>query len=857
MGPPVRAVVARYLSMDNASTYSPIIPPSRLFVSSSEMTKTSSQNEWPVHAAPLRKPLYVAAPPLREDGRPIIQRVMIANRGEIACRIIQTCRKLNISSIAIFVDEYSLPSLLSPMLLGLNVTKTNCMFRDSSSLHIRHADESINIGSINHSKHNPFLDIDLLIRTALSVQADAIHPGYGYLSENAEFAQAVRQAGMIFIGPGHQAMSTLGDKRAAKDYLRKHAPDVPLIPGYAGSSQDAKELGKVAAEIGFPVMLKASAGGGGKGMRIIRKPDELQAELERAQSEAQRSFGSADCILEKYVESSKHVEIQIVGDSHGEVISFFERDCSVQRRHQKVIEETPCSFLNPETRQMMSAAALRIARLIGYENAGTVEFVLDIATGKFYFLEVNARLQVEHPITEEVTGVDLVSLQLFVAAGGSLRSLPVLQNITQYGHAIECRLCAEDPRRNFFPENGKIHLWLPAPGPLGPSRDVRYEAAINTGASVSIYFDSMIAKIVVWAPTRALAIEKMVKVLAHTVCVGVKTNQLLLQHSLLHRAFRNPAYTTSFLPGNLDELLREPLCLSNPELRHSFSIIPATVLRNLATSAPSQSRPFQHIRRQFRNQRYDLVNLQYDIITLLDWPYNVPQDSDTARPLICVWKPQSLASQSLSEAYLLAMPDSEDFKGSIESVTGSMSACYNQISQAFRERQMILSGTRYTVSVDSWQPVEANTTGPESCIRTTLEISINGSKILAHVVVNCAKEEALAGCLNREQSVFCHLPVIGTYLEFRRDTALTFIESKRAREKPENGETKTVTAPMPCKVLSVLKKNGDEVKSGDSVMVIESMKMEVTITVSADGKFQTSWKQGDAVGEGKILCNVI
>ena len=658
---------------------------------------------------------------------------------------------------------------------------------------------------------------------------------------------------MIFIGPSDTAMSTLGNKRAAKEYLSKHASDVPLIPGYVGSSQDAAELSRIAAEIGFPVMLKASAGGGGKGMRIIREAGQLQAELERAQSEAQRSFGSVDCILEMYVESSKHVEIQILGDSDGEVVSFFERDCSVQRRHQKVIEETPCTFLTEKTRQEMSATAVRIAKLIGYENAGTVEFVVDAVTGKFYFLEVNARLQVEHPITEEVTGVDLVSLQLYVAAGGSLRALPALQGLTQHGHAIECRLCAEDPRKNFFPEHGKIHLWLPASGVLGPGRDVRYEAAVQSGSSVSIYFDSMIAKIVIWAPTRALAIEKMVKVLAHTVCAGIQTNQLLMQRCLLHKAFHDPAYTTSFLGLHLDELLNEPVGPIS-EIRKSLPIVPAVALHHLAGLPTSQKRPFQNVRRRFRNQHHDPVNLQYDVVTMVDWPYNLPE-TDPTTPLMCVWTPENAGPSTTQEAHLLALPESDTFNDA-EKPAGT-SARYQQISKLLRDGRANLSGTRYSVSIESWKPAEGDPALKESWLSSTLEIGINGTKLLAYVSVATNRPEALAGCLNRTQTVFCHVPAIGASVEFKRDTSLSFVESTRAAASGGNNqEQRTVTAPMPCKVLSTLKKNGEQVKSGDIVMVIESMKMEVTISASVDGQFETNWKEGDAVEEGKTLCTV-
>ncbi|KAJ5290568.1 uncharacterized protein N7443_010821 [Penicillium atrosanguineum] len=787
------------------------------------------------NVSPRREPLFVAEPPLGSDGLPIIRKVMVANRGEIACRVIQTCRALNILSVALYVDE------------------------DSSSRHVGDADEAINIGSIDKCERNPFLDIDLLVRTAVSVSAQAIHPGYGYLSENADFANRVREAGLIFIGPSASAMSTLGDKRLSKEYLRKYAPDVPLIPGFSGSSQDDEALRKAAHEIGFPVMLKASAGGGGKGMRIVREAGELKQELERAKSEAQRSFGSSDCILEKYIESSKHVEIQILGDSHGEVISFFDRDCSVQRRHQKVIEETPCPFLSDETRENMSNTAVRIAKLIGYENAGTVEFVVDIQTGHFYFLEVNARLQVEHPITEEVTGVDLVALQIFAAAGGKLQSLPAVQNVTQQGHAIECRLCAEDPQKNFFPEHGKIHLWLPATGVLGPGRDVRYETAIETRSTVSIYFDSMIAKIVVWAPTRRLAVEKMAKVLAHTACVGVKTNQLFLQACLLNRAFHDPAYTTSFIPTHIDDLLQPSWIRNLPEVEKMLSVLPGLVVRNLPRFIPvgMQKKPFESVRKQFRNQRFDSVSVHCDIVTALDWPGKRQEDINHAITM-CLWKPQAIqTSNNPGEAYLVPVEKVEQAQNKVAAAATQVSAQYNNISQALRSG-IAISSKLFRVSIESWHPVEGNPAIVESWLTSTIQLSIDGTKILAHVTLPSARPHTLVGDIDRGQRVFCHLPTLGTYVEFKRDTLLSFAESIRSVAKSKGGsEQKSIEAPMPCKVLSILKNNGDEVHSGDSVMVIESMKMEVSIAVSASGKFETNWKQGDAVEEGKILCSVV
>ncbi|KAJ5280534.1 hypothetical protein N7478_005906 [Penicillium angulare] len=783
------------------------------------------------NAAPQRDPLYVAEPPLASNGRPVIQKILIANRGEIACRIIQTCRKLNITSTSIYVNE------------------------DASSRHIQDADEAINIGSIEGKNGNPFLDIDLLVQIAVSVGAQAIHPGYGYLSENAGFANRVRKAGLIFIGPSASAMSTLGDKRSSKDYLSKHAPDVPLIPGFAGSSQEVDALRRAAEEIGFPVMLKASAGGGGKGMRIVRESSQLKDELERAQSEASRSFGSSDCILEKYIESSKHVEIQILGDSHGEVVSFFDRDCSIQRRHQKVIEETPCPFLDEETRSKISATAVRIAKLIGYENAGTVEFVLDVKTNSFYFLEVNARLQVEHPITEEVTGVDLVSLQIFAAAGGKLTSLPPLRRVSQHGHAIEVRLCAEDPQRNFFPEHGKVHLWLPVKGNLTPGRDIRYETAVTTGASVSIYFDSMIAKIVVWAPTRSLAIEKMVKVLAHTACIGVKTNQLFLQACLTNAAFSDPAYTTSFIPSQIDNLLRFPNHENQADLKKILSIIPSLVIRKISdyTLESKSQKPLRTVRRQFRNQRFDPVNVHCDILTTTN---NLGGKQNPSSRLMCIWKSQTLVDSS-EDAYIFPVPELETSSDTFLTAAAEVSAQYNAISQDLRSGKAV-SSVPYRVSMLAWNSIEGNRGDSSTLKISSIELSVNGAKIQAYVVIPSIHPYSLSGEIDRSQSIFCHLPVLGTWIEFKRDTLLSFAESLRSTTKASNeSEKKAITAPMPCKVLSVLKNNGDEVKSGETVMVIESMKMEVSISVSATGKFESKWKKGDAVEEGKVLCSVV
>ena len=727
---------------------------------------------------------------------------------------------------------------------GSHVTN-RCTVRDALSRHVSDADESICIGSIQHDATNPFLNIELLVKTALAAGAQAIHPGYGYLSENADFSDRVRKAGLLFVGPTGTAMSTLGDKRSSKAYLRARAPDVPLIPGFEGSSQDVADLEEAAVRMGFPVMLKASAGGGGKGMRVVREQTQLRGELERAQSEAQRSFGSSDVILEKFIEYSKHVEVQIIGDQHGHILPLFERDCSVQRRNQKVIEETPCLYLSQDTKQRMIDAAVRIVKLIGYENAGTVEFVLDTTTMQFYFLEVNTRLQVEHPITEEVVGVDLVALQLYVAAGGRLLDLPQLSSLEPKGHAIECRLCAEDPQCDFFPDHGKILIWRPGSSPDNKANSVvRYETAVRSGATVSIYFDSMICKVIVWAPTRALAINLMIKELSETACIGVKTNQRFLQDCLLHPAFRDPGYKTSFIPAHLSELLGSS---SHSGVPARISLLPSVYLRMLRDQATA----FRGINRQFRNQRFDPLGSGSEIITL-KYASKSPRgtSSDTIRCDVLIRRPSSGAHPSDgSRVYLLPVPIKKD-EG-----TGT-SADYDALSQILR-RVESLPGPAFTVSNVQLERLDLSST--EQSSSSTLEFCVDGQKVRAYLATSQQERtyEKSGPTQDDKVRILAHIPQLGEWFEFTRYTLLSFFVEQRRSLAAEKGKgSKDIKSPMPCKVLSINVGVGDEVKAGDIVMVVESMKMEITIAAELPGKFQTRWKEGDAVSEGQVLCFV-
>lgn len=440
-----------------------------------------------------------------------INKLLIANRGEIAIRIMRTCRKMGISTVAVFSEA------------------------DKNSLFVKHADEAISLGGFAASES--YLLQDKIIEAAKRTGADAIHPGYGFLSENEDFAKRCEQEGIIFVGPNSKAIEAMGDKIRAKEIMMKH--DVPVVPGYDGKEQSVATLKKKAVEIGFPVLLKASAGGGGKGMRIVREEKSLEKEIEGAKREALNAFGDDTLLIEKYFDIARHIEFQIMGDKHGNVIHLFERECSIQRRYQKIIEESPSPVMTPALRAQMSAAALKAAKAIKYDNAGTVEFIVDDKLN-FYFLEVNTRLQVEHPVTEMVTGLDLVKLQIEVAQG---IPLSVKENeVKQTGHAIECRLYAEDPSNNFLPAIGKILSYIP-----DESACTRYDSGIESGSVIDIHYDPMIAKVITWGETRSEAIRKLKHSLRKTALLGITSNKNFLIDILSHPEFAEGKFNTNFL----------------------------------------------------------------------------------------------------------------------------------------------------------------------------------------------------------------------------------------------------------------------------------------------------------------------
>ena len=419
----------------------------------------------------------------------MFKKVLIANRGEIALRVIRACREMGIASVAVYSDA------------------------DARAAHVREADEAVRLGPPPSSES--YLKGDLIIAAARQTGAQAIHPGYGFLSEREWFARAVRDAGLVFIGPPAEAIAAMGSKTAARTLAT--AAGVPVVPGTTEALKDAAEAKKIAKSFGYPVLLKAAAGGGGKGMRVVREESELADALASAQREAKNAFGDDAVYVEKYIVGPRHVEIQVLGDMHGNMLSLNERECSVQRRHQKMIEEAPSVAVTPAIRKAMGEVAVRAAKAAGYVNAGTCEFLLD-ADGNYYFLEMNTRLQVEHPVTELVTGIDLVQWQLRIAAG---EKLPFKQDdIVPRGWSIECRITSEDPSSGFLPSTGKVSfLHVPA----GPG--VRWDSGIEVGSEVGLFYDPMLAKLIVWAPTRADAIARMHRALLELTIEGVETSR--------------------------------------------------------------------------------------------------------------------------------------------------------------------------------------------------------------------------------------------------------------------------------------------------------------------------------------------
>ncbi len=484
----------------------------------------------------------------------MIRSLLIANRGEIACRVIRTARRLGVRTVAVYSDA------------------------DRNALHVRMADEAVHIGP--SPARESYLRGDRIIEAAKATGAEAIHPGYGFLSENADFAQAVIDAGLIWVGPKPDSIRAMGLKDAAKKMMQEAG--VPVTPGYLGEDQDPARLKKEADAIGYPVLIKAVAGGGGKGMRRVDAPDQFDDALDSAKREAASSFGDDRVLIEKYISSPRHIEVQVFGDSHGNVVHLFERDCSLQRRHQKVIEEAPAPGMDAATREAVTSAAVRAAQAVNYESAGTIEFIADASDGlradRIWFMEMNTRLQVEHPVTEEITGQDLVEWQLRVASG---EKLPKTQDeLTITGHAIEARLYAEDPAKGFLPSVGRLeYLFLP--------EDVRVDTGVEQGDAISPFYDPMIAKVIVHAPTRSEAVDTLLSELnRRPISWPVRTNAGFLYRAADAQEFRSGTITTAFLETHVEEVVPPAEPPSNMWYGAAWNLLPSRPVNECRAATP-------------------------------------------------------------------------------------------------------------------------------------------------------------------------------------------------------------------------------------------------------------------------------
>ena len=657
-----------------------------------------------------------------------INSILIANRGEIASRIIRTCKKMGIRSVAIYSEA------------------------DRGTPYTREADQAVHIGG--NDLATSYLDQDKIIATAQKVGADAIHPGFGFLSENAGFAQKVQDAGLIFIGPRPEAIEAMGSKSKAKDIMRKH--EVPVIPGYQGEDQSVERLSAEALKIGFPVLLKAAAGGGGKGMRIVNVEKELKASIEGAKREGQSSFGDDELIIEKYFPSSRHIEFQIFGDQHGNAIHLLERECSIQRRYQKIIEESPSPALTEALRSEMGEAAVKAAKSLNYDNAGTVEFILS-DKNEFFFLEVNTRLQVEHPVTEEVTGLDLVQMQIEVAEG---RPLSVTQeDIKGNGYAIECRLYAEDAANDFIPATGKILKWST------PDIDgLRIETGVESGSVISTHYDPMIAKLITHGKDRAEAQRKMSAALSNLNCLGLTTNQDFLKAILANTDFQAGKYDTHFLLNQFS--------YANEQSQQAVEV--AAIAASAFDKAARESKRtlLKNMPNGWRNNFYQshqetFLNGEDEILV----KYN-----ETNYTLV-------IASEERTKQSV-----SDDYQVHVQEISGhEILLELNGIQERFT---VVRSGNDYFI-----------------------QHAQNGT-------VNLTRKE--------------RFPV-------------------KEAEKVKGG----YISPMPGKVIKLLVEPGQEVKSGDGLLVLLSMKMENTICADEDGTIEEIYVNAEEDLEaGKLLLKM-
>ena len=695
----------------------------------------------------------------------MFSKLLIANRGEIACRVAQTARRLGIRTVAVYSDA------------------------DAQAAHVAACDEAVHIGGA--APRDSYLRADRILAAAQATGAQAIHPGYGFLSENEAFAEACAKAGIVFVGPPASAIAAMGSKSAAKALMEKAG--VPLVPGYHGDRQEPEFLLEQARLIGFPVLIKASAGGGGKGMRIVREEREFLDALASCKREAASSFGSDQVLVERYLVKPRHIEIQVFADTQGQAVYLFERDCSVQRRHQKVIEEAPAPGMTPERRAQMGEAAVAAARAVGYVGAGTVEFIAE-PDGRFYFMEMNTRLQVEHPVTEMITGQDLVEWQLRVADG---EPLPVLQdNLRIHGHSIEARLYAEAPEKGFLPSIGRIrYLQLPPHvaferGELaGIPAAVRIDGGVRQGDEISPNYDPMIAKLIVWGADRSQAIARMLNVLEQTRVVGLSTNVAFLARLMQDAAFVGADLDTGLIERQRTTLLPDP----------QPAPLPVVLAAALASLAPSQAT--------------QLASSQ------------APRQA--ASPASSPPRLQASGARALAASDPWAAQDSWRIGGS------GLRRVALRDGEALRLVQLRVDGTQVLLALDAG---ELETVAAAALDAQTWSVAWNGQQYRLTVLQAADSFEVFMGAERWSLSLHDEL-------------------AHAADDATEVGGR--LTAPMPGKVIAVMVQEGQSVEAGQPLLVMEAMKMEHTLTAPQAGRVQTLfYGPGDQVADGAQLLAI-
>jgi acetyl-CoA carboxylase biotin carboxylase subunit len=692
-------------------------------------------------------------------------KILVANRGEIAVRILRTCRAMGIASVAVYSDA------------------------EANAPHVLLADEAVRLGPA--PSQDSYLNASKIIEAARRTGCDALHPGYGFLSENAAFASACAAAGLVFIGPSPETIRQMGSKSAARQLAA--AAGVPTVPGYDGDDQRDETLRAEIERIGFPVLLKASAGGGGKGMRVVRARAEIDEALAAARREAEKSFGDGTLLLERFIEQARHVEIQLLGDNHGKLVHLFERDCSLQRRHQKIIEESPAPAMPPELREQMGAAAVKLGLALGYVNAGTVEFIL-APDGQFYFIEVNTRLQVEHPVTEMITGLDLVKLQIEIAEG---QPLPFTQSELQArGHAIEARLYAEDPHNQFLPATGTLHGWQVPAGVDG----LRVDAGVERGSEIGIFYDPLLAKLIAHGTTRDEAIRKLSYGLRQLVVQGVTTNREFLLRLLASADFQQGRATTGFINEQLNALLAPDT--SETDTSETATSETATGETDTSETDTSETDTSETDTSETATGEVEMASA----MALALWLQHGWQQGD----LLAQHLPPGYRNNPFRHPLLkLAVNGSERVH------TVAWRALDEHRYELFAGETMTkaellsVAGDQLRVALDG--------------VQRNFTITADGDNFYVH--------STLGAC------------------DFRK--------VPRYPEHQISAAAGSANSPMPGVVLKILVEAGQTVARGEALLILEAMKMEHTLRAALDGVVETILvKPGEVVAPGQILINV-